>query len=152
MAASENFGNVVMDVLPFLERMGSAAGFGKSAPPFLVGPQIVALRIRSAPRRNGPRERRAAAQFVARARNLLASFRKTDARAAGTETGPARGLRRAGRGDFGTSAWPVAAPSPTAEGSTMTTGYVAIVALTTLVVVAVVALAALEFFSHRRDH
>jgi hypothetical protein len=41
---------------------------------------------------------------------------------------------------------------PTAEGSTMTTGYVAIVALTTLVMVAVVALAALEFFSHRRDN
>jgi hypothetical protein len=95
---------------------------------------------------------RAAAQSVARARNLLASFRKTDARAAGTETGPAGGIEVGGARRLWHFGMAGRRAFPTAEGSTMTTGYVAIVALTTLVVVAVVALAALEFFSHRRDH
>ena len=111
--------------------MGSGVGFGKSPPPGTV------------PRR---------AKLVARARNPLASFRKTD----GAWGGYRDRSRQGGHGGRGAAISAlrhnrVAAPSPTAEGSTMTMGYVAIVALTTLVLVAVVALAALELFSDRRD-
>src|SRR5262245_38829604 len=105
MAASKDFGNVVMDVLPFLERMGSAAGFGKSPPLVLVDPQILALWIRSITPRamvhgnavQRPNSWRAHAIFWRRFARPMRVGRVP-------RPVPPGGSRRAGRGDFGTSA------------------------------------------------